>query len=216
MDQIERYLTQVSRSIDGPEELRAHLRQEIRTHLEQLIEEAIRAGLSPDEATARAIESFGEPASVREGLESVHGRRHLAFLIEKAMDWKERTMKTSWKWSSIATTLVVLAVGLQAALIGFVVTFIVPKMHELTEGRSQFAHSTESVARLFANNSGYILALAVVGWALFEWRVKSENKSLMRVTGGIAATLVLGMVACYLCAGTMISFCMLTSNLVHP
>lgn len=219
MDKIERYLSHVSCSVDGPEELRRHLREEMRTHLEELMEDSIRDGLSPDEAATRAIESFGELDAVREGLESVHGRRHLAFLVEKAMDWKENTMKTTWKWSSTATMLLMTDVALLAALIGFWIVFLVPKVEELatrSAASQSFAHSTLQLAKFAERFGGYILILAAIAWVLFEWRIKSESKALIRLTAGIAVTMVLVIVAGWISTGCMISFCLLAATAAHP
>lgn len=212
MDRIEHYLDQVCLSVGGPEELRRHLRQELREHLQELMDDYIATGMAPQDAETRAIESFGEPESVREGLESVHGRRHLAFLIEKAMDWREENMKTGWKWSWTATALVLLTMVVQVGLIWFAIIYIEPVLiegyHELNASNG-ILRSTAGLARLLYYSWAWLLAPVVIGWAVFEWRVKNEHKALMRLTGGIAASLALGIVTFLICAGTMTSFALL-------
>ena len=102
METIERYLDHVCGSLGGSSSLRRHLREELREHLTEAMDSHVAAGLSPEEAAAKAVEAFGSPATVSEELGIVYGRRLLAVVVEKAMAWKERTMKTGWKWSFVA------------------------------------------------------------------------------------------------------------------
>src|SRR3982750_674781 len=98
MDKLERYLDQVCRGIAGPRSLRHHIRQELREHLLDAAAEHRRAGLSETQALEKALEDFGGPELVRSELEATHGHRLTAVLIDKAMQWKELTMKSKWLW----------------------------------------------------------------------------------------------------------------------
>ena len=102
MDKLEQYLDQVCHSIGGPRSLRQHVKQELREHLRDASAEHERAGLSTEEAQARALEDFGGPEQVRSDLEATHGYRVLPVVIDKAMQWKEKTMKAKWLWTSWA------------------------------------------------------------------------------------------------------------------
>jgi hypothetical protein len=98
MDKLEHYLDQICRNIGGPKSLRQHVRQELREHLLDAAAEHRAAGLSEEKALDRAIEDFGGPEEVRSGLEETHGYRLLPVVIDKAMQWKERTMRAKWLW----------------------------------------------------------------------------------------------------------------------
>ena len=87
MDKLEHYLDQVCRSIGGPRSLRQHIRQELREHLRDAVAEHRAAGLSEEEALARALADFGGPDQVRSELEATHGYRMMALVIDKAMQW---------------------------------------------------------------------------------------------------------------------------------
>ena len=100
MNELERYLDQVCPSLRVSSSLRRHLREELKEHLTEAIEANVAEGLSQEDAAARAIAAFGPPAMVGEGLEAVYGRRLFSVVIEKAMEWKEKTMKTGWKWTA--------------------------------------------------------------------------------------------------------------------
>ncbi len=100
MDKLEHYLDQVCRSVGGSRALRQHIRQELREHLRDAAAEHRAAGLSAEEALARALADFGGPEQVRSELEATHGHRLMAVVVEKAMQWKEATMKTKWLWTT--------------------------------------------------------------------------------------------------------------------
>src|SRR5688572_28432611 len=97
-DKLERYLDQVCRGIAGPRELRQHVRQELRGHLMDAVAEHRTAGLDEATAVERALADFGGPEEVRAELEATHGHRLLGVIIDKAMQWKETTMKGKYLW----------------------------------------------------------------------------------------------------------------------
>src|SRR5688500_13202648 len=127
MDQLEHYLDQVCRSIGGPRSLRQHVRQELREHLRDAAAEHRSAGLSEEESLARALEDFGGPEQVRSELEATHGHRLLPVVIDKAMHWKEITMKAKWLWTSWAYVALAGTIVLEVLWITFAVVMLVPK-----------------------------------------------------------------------------------------
>ena len=64
MDKVEAYLDRVCRGIAGPRALRAHVRQELREHLEDAAARHVAAGMPEDEAMDLALEGFGGPDEV--------------------------------------------------------------------------------------------------------------------------------------------------------
>src|SRR5262249_34781262 len=100
MDKLEHYLDQVCRSIGGPRSLRQHVRQELREHLLDAVAGHKAAGLPEELALDRALEEFGGPEQVRSELEATHGHRLMPVVIDKAMQWKEKTMRAKWLWMS--------------------------------------------------------------------------------------------------------------------
>ena len=102
MDKLEQYLDQVCRSVGGPRALRQHIRQELREHLQDAVAGHKAAGLTEEAALDRALEEFGRPEDVRSDLEAAHGQRMLAVVIDRAMHWKEMTMRAKWLWTTWA------------------------------------------------------------------------------------------------------------------
>src|SRR5712691_10238907 len=123
MDKLEHYLDQVCRGIGGPRSLRQHIRQELREHLLDAAAEHKAAGLSEEAALARALEDFGGPEQVRSELEATHGHRLLPVVIDKAMQWKEITMKAKWLWASWAHLVLAAVIALEVLFITFNVIF---------------------------------------------------------------------------------------------
>ena len=131
MDKLEQYLDQVCRSIGGPRSLRQHVRQELREHLLDAVAQHQRGGLSEEEALDQALEEFGRPEDVRSELEATHGHRMMAVVIDKAMQWKEMTMRAKWLWTTWAYLGLVAVIALEVLFITFMVMFIVPKFQKL-------------------------------------------------------------------------------------
>lgn len=203
MDKLEHYLDQVCRSIGGPKALRQHVRQELREHLLDAVAEHKAAGLSEEAALDKALEEFGKPEEVRGELEATHGHRLLPVVIDKAMQWKEMTMKAKWLWMTWAYLAVVLLIALELFFIVFNVLYLIPKYQRLRrdgiidpaiDEEFGVGWMTRFLAGLHAvgNYTMYLLLAAVAAWGLFEWRVKSENKSFIRfaVFGTVALALM--------------------------
>jgi len=199
MDKLEHYLDQVCRSIGGPRSLRQHIRQELGEHLRDAVAEHRTAGMSEAEAIDRALEDFGGPEQVRAELEATHGHRLLPVVIDKAMQWKEKTMKAKWLWMTWAHLVLVLVIALEVLSLTFSNMFLVPRFEKLAHDglidpavlQERAAHWIPSFLRgltgVGEETTWIVLGVAVL-WGLFEWRVRGENKSFMRLSAlGTAA-----------------------------
>jgi hypothetical protein len=115
-------------------------------------------------------------------------------------------MKAKWVWSSWAHIALAGVIALEALFITFMVIFIIPRFQLLLrEGLIDpvIVHdSTVSwlpafLGRLSAVTGGYTTWLLLgfaAAWLLFEWRVRGENKPLIRLsllgTAAVALTVV--------------------------
>src|SRR5579885_525258 len=215
MDKLEHYLDQVCRYVGGPRSLREHLREELRGHLLDAAARYRAAGMPEEEALDRALADFGGPEEVRSGLEATHGHRLLPVVIDKAMQWKERTMRAKWLWASWAYLAVGLVLVLEVLFILFNVVYLVPKYQKLrydglidpamdeeqgVAWMARFLHGLDAVA---GHLGAWAVIVPAVAWGLFEWRVKSENKPLIRLAALGTAAVAL-MVVVVLTAGSQI------------
>ncbi len=204
MDKLEHYLDQVCRGIGGPRSLRQHVRQELREHLLDAADQYKAAGLPEAQALDRALEDFGGTEEVRSGLEATHGHRLLPVVIDKAMQWKERTMRAKWLWTTWAYLVVAGVVVLELLFLPFTARYQVPKLQKITsDGWLQFDASEGLVSWMYSILHGvqracdtmiWWLAALAAGWGLFEWRVRSENKPFMRLAALGTAALGLAVV----------------------
>jgi hypothetical protein len=203
MDRLDHYLDQVCRSIGGPKSLRQHVRQELREHLLDAAAEYRAAGLSEGEAMERAVEDFGGPEEVRSGLEEAHGHRLWPVVIDRAMQWKERTMRAKWLWTTWAHLTLAGVVVLEVLWLTFANVFLVPRFQLLMRvgvidpallqehGLTWMASFLGGLSRV-GGFATWLLLLAAAAVGLFEWRVRSENKSFIRLSawGTAAAALM--------------------------
>lgn len=207
MEKLEHYLDQVCRGIAGPRSLRQHVRQELREHLLDAVAVHRAAGLSEDQALEKALDDFGGPEHVRGEWETLHGRRLLTTVVDKSLDWKERTMKARWLWSTSAHFSLAGVIVFELAILAWSMVFIVPayvrdREYRLFRGPTapvqEYLDRADTcltaVVRLADNVVSYWFlwfALFAAAWGTFEWRVRSENKSLMRLSAMGLAALVL-------------------------
>jgi hypothetical protein len=218
MDKLEHYLDQVCRSIGGPKALREHVRQELREHLLDAVAEHKAAGMSEEKALERALEDFGGPDQVRLELEATHGHRLLPVVIDKAMQWKEKTMKAKWLWTSWAYLALVGVIALQVFFITFTVIFIVPKFQRLMHdgiidsaglddsGASWMPAFLKGVKVVGGEYTLLWILVPALAWGLFEWRVRSENKPFMRLSALGTAAVGLMVVVVLTAASLVLSF----------
>lgn len=187
MHDVERFLDQACCGVGGSHELRQHLRKELREHLSAEIERNITAGMDREEAAQRAIEEFGDPVMIRDGLQSVHGRRLLSLLIEKSMIWKVKTMKTGWKWSFVAHVALVLTIAMEVFFLAAPAKFFLPTVkdqhHSLGIPMFDFLVFLLGLYSWLINEFGWIYCGSplIVGWAIFEWKCRDQNKGIIRL-----------------------------------
>jgi len=225
MDRLESYLNQICWSIGGPKALREHVRQELRAHLLDAVEQHKTAGLTDEEAVTKAMEEFGRPEDLRPELEATHGHRMLAVLIDRALQWKERTMRAKWLWSSWANLTLSLMIALELLFIAFNVYFIIPKFQGLLgagfidgeflrkPGGSWMLTFLERLKTVEENHGWSILLAAAAAIGLFEWRVKGENKSLMRFCSLGTSALGLFLVVIMMTVSLVVTFCLAAPEL---
>lgn len=218
MDKLEHYLDQVCRSLGGPRSLRQHLRQELREHLLDLASQHQANGLSEKAALDRAIEEFGGPDELRSGLEATYGHRLLPVVIDKAMQWKERTMRARWLWATWAHLAVASVIILEVMWISFATIFLIPKFQRLlTDGLIDPAilqvHSVSwmvsflgQVSEIGGRYTTWLLLLAVCACGLFEWCVRGENKTLIRLSAWGSAAICLLLIGILVGASLVIPY----------
>lgn len=195
MNKLENYLHQVCRSMGGPKALREHVRQELREHLLDAVAQHQAAGLSDEAALDRALEEFGKPETVRTELEATHGHRMMmAMVIDKAMQWKEMTMKAKWLWTTWTYLMVVGIIVLEILFCFFSMIYLLPKIKKLQHDGFLMSdeHSRSAMnwmygflygtADVFDRWFGWAVLGFLALWGLFEWRVKSENKPFIRLS----------------------------------
>jgi len=196
METLERYLDQACHGIGGPRELRRHIRQELREHLLDAVAAHRAAGMSEEEALVHALDDFGGPEQVRMELEAMHGHRLMTLVVDKAMEWKEKTMRSKWLWTTWAHAALAGVIAVEVAFLCLVGMKIIPAhLQYWDEGWLNFdpaadpfvswAHSVlMGLFRWFENlfHFGWLVLIVLIAvWVLFEWRVRSENKSLIRL-----------------------------------
>jgi hypothetical protein len=219
MDKLEQYLDLVCRNIGGPRSLRRHVRQELREHLLDAAAGHRGGGASEEEALALALAEFGKPEDMRAELEETHGQRMLAVVTEKAMQWKEKTMRAKWLWTTWATLAIVTVIALALLFIAGTELFIVPKFNQLVRDglvdptvidaqNVSWMHSWLGSVGRVAEQTTWLVLLAAVTWGLFEWRVKSENKTFMRLSALGTVAVGLMIVVWLMSATLLISFCL--------
>ncbi|HQR08508.1 MAG TPA: permease prefix domain 1-containing protein [Gemmatales bacterium] len=216
MNQLEQYLQQVCRSMGGPRALREHVRQELREHLLDAASQHQAAGLSEEAAMDRAMQEFGQPEVVRSELEATHGHRMMmAMVLDKALEWKEKTMKAKWLWTTWTYLMVVGVIALEIFFLFFQFVYIIPKIKKLkSDGYFAINERTDStitgihdlldkLINAADQITWWMILLIAAIWGLFEWRVKSENKTFIRLS--VLGTAALGLlVAVVLLAGSLI------------
>jgi len=221
MNDVERFLDRACCGVGGSPELRRHLRKELQEHLTAEIEGNIAAGMDRQEAIQNAIEEFGDPVMIRDGLQSVHGRRLLTLLIEKSMIWKEKTMKTGWKWSFVAYVALILTIAVEVYFTVAALMFVFPMMRHFHHnlGAPMFAYLEAVVwfsAWLLFDCywlPWLCLMLMLAGWAFFEWKYHSENKSIVRLAGLSLVSFVMFAVMAIVCVPMTVDLVMLPAQI---
>lgn len=200
MDKLERYLDQVCWGVGGPRSLRQHIREELREHLQDAAGAYRAAGATEEEALARALADFGGPEQVRSELEATHGHRLMAVVVDKALQWKETTMRAKWLWTTWAHLALAGVIALEVFFIVSSMVMVMPKCREIVQtewpdpggsGADDFlawaASFVQGLATTIEYVAWWVIPLAVA-WVLFEWRWRSEHKVFIRLAAmGTAA-----------------------------
>lgn len=209
MEKLEHYLDQVCRSVGGPKAMREHVRQELKEHLLDAIARHKAAGMADAAALEKALEEFGQPDEVRSELEAAHPQRKmLAMVLDKALDWKEKTMRAKWLWTTWAYLSLVLVIALESLFLTFLIVMIIPRFKKmlmdgyidqgvLEDAETQWmVNFLYDVSFVFGNHTIFFLIIPAIFWGLFEWQVRSENKTFMRLSAlGTVAVALLTVVA---------------------
>jgi hypothetical protein len=210
-DGLEQYLDRVCRRIGGPRSLRQHVRQELKEHLLDAADGYRSAGMSREQAVARAIADFGGPDELRAELEATHGHRLWAVVIDNAMQWKERTMRSKLLWSAWAHLALVLVIAAEVFFISASIVFVFPKHQMLARDGYIPIHDKEAgpliadlygVVRTFAevlDKGAWVLLGVAVVWAIFEWRARGESKPWVRLAA--MGTVAVGLMAVVILVG---------------
>lgn len=219
MKKLEQYLDQVCQSIGGPWEMRQHVRQEMREHLSDAVAQHKAAGMTDEQALDQAIDEFGKPDEVRSELEAAHGQR-MTWIIDKALEWKEKTMRAKWLWMTWAYIGLVSVIALEVLFITFNVLYIIPKfemllrdgmidsVHLEEQGVSWMARFLFDVSYVSNQHALLLVVVSALAWGLFEWRVRSENKPFMRLAALGTAAVALMCVVVLMAASLVIPFCL--------
>jgi hypothetical protein len=151
------------------------------------------AGLSEEEALGRALDDFGGPEVLRSELEATHGHRLMTVVVDKALQWKEKTMKARWLWSSCALVALLLTITIECLFISGVVILLFPKYRQMVDGGWLTDSSNTNgivnwsvnyliAVRDFGGSALWLLIPLAIAWFIFEWRVRSDNKSFIRLS----------------------------------
>jgi type II secretory pathway component PulF len=187
MNDIDRYLDQACRQLSGPDSLRQHLRKELKEHLKEAIDALVAQEMSHDEATAKAIEELGEPEMIRDGMRSVYVPGVTSLFVEQAIKWKDE------RWHLAAQIGLALIIAMLPGVSYFLMILVAPKVEAIYQHAGielpVYYQGMRSVAVFLQSYFlGLILLVAVVG--LFEWKCRSENKTMIRTAMFVGLSLI--------------------------
>ena len=208
MNDIDRYLDQACRQVNGPDSLRAHLRKELKEHLEEAIDALVAEGMSTDDATTKAIEDLGDPEIVRDGMESVYGTGVTSLFVELAVKWNDK------RWHRLAQFVLATITILSISFVGFVMLIFTPSLERVYNGLGINAEFMRLAARVsnIAMNYWYLWLTAFAGAVgLFEWKCHSDSKPRMRTSILVGLSLVSVVYALYVAFVTVIGFAVVSA-----
>lgn len=184
MKEIERFLNRVCRFLRVAPSLKTHIREELREHILESKEAHMREGLSEEEALKLAMEAFGSPDTVGEELSQIHNQNLFSFVLDRAMAWREQTMKTEWKWNFVAVAGMVMVIGIELLMCMVCVVYVLPVvLRSYQESRMAlpaFLDQLISAIRFFHDWWFVPLCLFAGAWILFELKYKKPSKANIR------------------------------------
>lgn len=146
---------------------------------------------------------------VRDELQGVYGRRLVSLLIDRAMEWKVRTMTSEWKWSFAGQFALLLVIVIQLILISATAVMIIPQAVEQYDSlrieAPRYLIGMIKVLRFFELTWYIWVLLVLFGAVIFEWRGPKSGKSVVRLGMGAWAALALTVAAFVVTGGVMIS-----------
>jgi hypothetical protein len=129
-------------------------------------------------------------------------------------------MRAKWLWASWAHLALALVIVLELLFITCTVIFIIPKFQMLLreglldpeilnkEGVSWMPWFLATLKAVAGGYTTWLLLGAAVTWGLFEWRVQSENKPLIRLSALGTAAAALTLVVVLTAGALVVSFCL--------
>ncbi len=207
MNDIDRYLDQACRQVNGPDSLRAHLRKELKEHLEEAIDALVAEGMSASDATAKAIEDLGDPEIIRDGMESVYSPGVTSLFVDKAIKWRDR------KWHIAAQMglglIIASAIGSAMSMMIFVTPVLVVMHEHVGLDVPAVMIATIGLSNMVWKYYWIGLLLLIGGWGLFEWKCRSENKAHIRTATGVGLALLSVLAALWVMVAIGVSFALL-------
>ena len=115
------------------------------------------------------------------------------------MQWKERTIKSDWKWRFTAQVFLVLSICLSVGVTCFLFLFITPSvMYLFVQTGEEFPDHLKAIwniGDLLIARPYLVVTLVVALAGLFEWKCQSENKTLIRTAMLAVVSLISAAVA---------------------
>ena len=208
MNDIDRYLDQACRQVNGPDSLRQHLRKELKEHLEEAIDALVAEGMSRADATAKAIEDLGDPEIIRDGMQSVYRPGVTSLFVELAVNWNDK------RWHRLAQTVLALITILAIIFVGLVMWEVMPRLEAFYNGLGVDSYLLRLATRVsnIAVNYWYLWLTAFAGAVgLFERKCRSDSKPRMRTSILVGLSLVSVVYALYVAFVTAVGFAMVSA-----
>ena len=132
-------------------------------------------------------------------------------------------MKAQWLWTSWAHLVLAAVITLEVLLIAAAVTFIMPRYLSyaqegwLADGSPDFnawvswGFGFLRILLITVRECWWWVVPVVAAWGIFEWRCRSENKALMRLSGMGVIALSLMVVLCLTAAAMVLPLSVLPS-----
>jgi putative ABC transport system permease protein len=155
--------------------LEAHLDEELRVHLEMLVEENIRRGMAPEEARYGALRSFG---GVEQAKEEYRGQRGLPMLETLAQDLRSglSQLRRNPGFAAVAILTLALGIGANTAIFSVVYAVLLKPL--------PFANPDQLVRVFEANEAAGILGSGGSYPEFLEWRRQNHVFSGMAAVQG--------------------------------
>ena len=125
---------------------------EFEFHLERQVAENLAAGMTPDEARAAALRTFGNPALLRDQARATWGWNHLESLIRDVI-YGIRTLRRTPGFAATAITVVALGIGANVALFAVVRSVLLKPLPYADPSRLVRLYESSADAKFTFNDS---------------------------------------------------------------